>query len=335
MAQMKNINCLLNSNIWTNHIFCNNNNLLNHHHKYSELHNKIIYPRQIVRIHRGKTIFKTESLLAREFTLNRLGMDQVKELKIQIAKIMKECKLSFDQFQHNDNYTLFSSIARMQKKGCNKYAHIIKFFTDHSSNELKRILKHRLDQWNLTLARHNYNPLDLDYLQKLNENLTTLQYDMYHRYIQYKINKGTLKTNRLLRFHNDDITEGMCTFCNSHIETIPHLFWECRVVKSFMRMAARLLNDIWPQKLNQNLNMKTFLFGDLNSWHTPFNFTNTLIKHYIWEQRKHKEPLSAPHFIIYFKKQIKEWNKVQTMSDTNANLQFLLKPEYRNSIRTW
>ena len=78
-----------------------------------------------------------------------------------------------------------------------------------------------------------------------------------------------------------------------------------------MRMAARLLNDIWPQKLNQNLNMKTFLFGDLNSWHTPFNFTNTLIKHYIWEQRKHKEPLSALHFIIYFKKQIETRKKHQ------------------------
>ena len=223
----------------------------------------------------------------------------------------------------------------MQKKGCNKYTNIIKFFTDHTSNALKKILKHRLDQWNHTLAQLRYNPLDLEYFQKLNKNLTTLQYDMYHRYIQYEINKGTLKTNRLLRFHNDDTTEGMLNFCNNHIESIPHLFWECRVVKYFMRMTARLLNDIWPQKINQNLNMKNFLFGDLNSWHTPFNFTNTLIKHYIWEQRKQKNPLSAPHFIIYFKKQIKEWYKVQTMADLNANLQFLLKAEYKNSIRTW
>merc|ERR1712155_495873 len=134
MAQLKNINCLLNSNIWTNHIFCSTNSLLNHHHQYSELHNKITYPKQLVRIHRGKTIFKTESILAREFNLNRLGKDQVKDLKIHIIKLMKDCRLSFDQYKHNLNLTLFGSIAQMQKKGCNKYTHIIKFFTDYNSS---------------------------------------------------------------------------------------------------------------------------------------------------------------------------------------------------------
>ena len=336
MAQLKNINCLLNSNIWTNHIFCNSTNLLNHHHKYSELHNKISHPRQLVRIHRGKTIYKTESILAREFNLNRLGKDQVKELKIQITKLMKESRLTFDQFKHNQNHTLFSSIAQMQNKGCNKYTHIIKFFSDHNSNTLPNILQHRLDQWNLTLNQLGYNPIDMEYLQELNKNLTSLQYDMYHRYIQYKINKGTLKTNRLIRFHKDDTTDGLCTFCNSLIESIPHLFWECRAVKSFLRMTARLLNDFWPQKLNSNtLNMKTFIFGDLKSWHSPFNFTNSLIKHYIWEQRKQKSILSASHFIIHFKKQVKEWYKAQTMPESNVNLNFLLKPEYRNIIKNW
>ena len=159
---------------------------------------------------------------------------------------------------------------------------------------------------------------------------------MYHRYIQYKINKGTLKTNRLIRFHSDDNTEGLCTFCSSHIESIPHLFWECRTVKTFLKMSARLLNDFWPQKINRNtFNMKTFLFGDLNSWHSPFNFTNTLIKHYIWDQRKQKGILSSAHFIIYFKKQVKEWYKAQTMPDSNVNLKFLTRPEYKNIIKQW
>ena len=93
--------------------------------------------------------------------------------------------------------------------------------------------------------------------------------------------------------------------------------------------------DFWPQKINRNtFNMKT-LFGDLNSWHSPLNFTNTLIKHYIWDQRKQKGILSSAHFIIYFKKQVKEWYKAQTMPDSNVNLKFLTKPEYKNIIKQW
>ena len=184
----------------------------------------------------------------------------------------------------------------MQNKGCSKYANIVTFFSDHDSYNLKKILIHRLTQWNhITLNQLGYNQLDLEYLNQLNTNLLTLKCDMYHRYIQYKINKGTLKTNRLIRFHNNNTSEGRCIFCNDHIESIPHLFWEFWAVKSFLRMSVvRLLNDFWPIKLSRdNLNMKNLIFGDLNSWHTPFVFTNTLIKHYIWEQRKHKNTLSS------------------------------------------
>ena len=60
-----------------------------------------------------------------------------------------------------------------------------------------------------------------------------------------------------------------------------------------------------------------------------------LIKHYIWEQRKQKGILSSAHFIIYFKKQVKEWYKAQTMPDSNVNLKFLTRPEYKNIIKQW
>ena len=120
------------------------------------------------------------------------------------------------------------------------------------------------------------------------------------------------------------------------MESIPHLFWECRIVKSFLRMSVGLLNDFWPLRLDRsNLNMQSFIFGDLKSWHSPLNFTNTLIKHYIWEQRKHQGILSSPHFIIHFKKQVKEWYKAQTMPEAQVGLSFLTLREYRDKIMTW
>jgi hypothetical protein len=52
------------------------------------------------------------------------------------------------------------------------------------------------------------------------------------QWFQYKVNHMILATNYLL--HKMKINDvNTCSFCNNHIETIKHLFWDCQLSSSF------------------------------------------------------------------------------------------------------
>ena len=54
------------------------------------------------------------------------------------------------------------------------------------------------------------------------------------RFFQYKLQLKRLNTNIDLSKWKEDQTD-RCTYCQTHPETIIHLFWECEVIKSLWR----------------------------------------------------------------------------------------------------
>ena len=332
--QQNNINVFMNSNLWKNTIFHDNSHPLNPNYNYHHVSKIINFPRDLIIKYKGKYIFSTIAKLTRKYNLTPQGTTHIKALRDHVIDVMLRHSLNFDKYKHNTQMTAIGAIACLQKKGCNQYTQLLNEFDTQHKHNIQQALNHRIEQWNSFFISHRMPPLTLDILLKMNTNLLTMKCLMYYRHIQHKINKGTLKTNRLVRFHNGG--DSSCTFCNAEIETIPHLFWLCPHVSHFLKSATRALSRIWPLQLNDtNMSLLNFIFGLPESWHSPYNFTTTIIKHYIWKNRKAKCPLYIPSFIDFFKKEMTEWYYAEITHESEVKLTFLRHNPYKDICIQW
>ena len=332
LMQPNDINIFMNSNLWKNTIFHDNKHPLNPHYNYPAISRIINYPKDLLTTHKGKYIFSTIAKLTRTYNLTTEGVKHITSLRNHIITLMKSLSLSLDNYKHNSQLTAIGVIATLQKKGCNKYAKLLLKHDTKHKRELNQALNHRIEQWNKFLNNRQLPPMTMDILLKMNTNLLTLKCQMYYRHIQHKINKGTLKTNKLIKHVGD----GSCTFCHNESETIPHLFWLCPVTANFLKLSTRALGSIWPCKLdNNNMSLLNFIFGLPESWHSPFNFTTTIIKQYIWDCRKKGTPPILPRFLNYFKYEMSEWYHAEIAVDSEVALTFLRHPPYKNVCINW
>ena len=53
-----------------------------------------------------------------------------------------------------------------------------------------------------------------------------------------------------------------CTFCITHNETIPHLFWSCDTVQRFWLMFETFVNEKCINMINMKLTEDFVLFGN-------------------------------------------------------------------------
>ena len=78
-----------------------------------------------------------------------------------------------------------------------------------------------------------------------------------------------------------------CTFCKNEIESIEHLFFDCRVVKCFWGVVSQYLQNFYDEF---ELNRKNVLLGFLTET-SYFNFLIIVIKNYIYHCKlKEKYP---------------------------------------------
>ncbi len=107
--------------------------------------------------------------------------------------------------------------------------------------------------------------------------------DTYLRSFQYKIMHRILPTNYSL-FKMKISNESLCTFCNSYIESLEHIFWECTSSKNIWLSINESL-ELEQKFENFKFNKETIFFG-YNS-DTPhisgINIFITLIKSYIYK----------------------------------------------------
>jgi len=96
------------------------------------------------------------------------------------------------------------------------------------------------------------------------------------RSFQFKINHNIIFTNEKL--HRIGIKDSPnCSFCNSHIETLPHLFAECEIIKNIWE---NIINDLLPPYGIRNLTTENILLGIILK-----EKQNNIINHIILEAK--------------------------------------------------
>jgi len=115
------------------------------------------------------------------------------------------------------------------------------------------------------------------------------------RYFQYQILHRYIGTNEnLYKFGYTDTNR--CTFCNTEIENIPHLFWYCSFVTRFWKDVQE---NILDNKVT--LNMKDVILGIFHIETCRYNFVILHAKKYIYNSKCNKSALN----IIAFKNVLK------------------------------
>ena len=120
------------------------------------------------------------------------------------------------------------------------------------------------------------------------------------QWFQTRINHRILGTNWLLNKINNNNNPN-CSFCNSEVETIEHIFWECRCTQTFLQ---HFLQQLGNHNMNINLTMKSFILGQYDIENNK-NITNTIIlwtKYYIFKTKLNNGNLSLLSFKNHLRK---------------------------------
>ena len=120
---------------------------------------------------------------------------------------------------------VFCIITHLSTHGCNKWTQLLKVSLMQKSK-----ITHYENNWTQNMVEN----FEVGFWQKAYSNVSNLNFDNKIKNMQYTINRGTLKTNRIISKFKAEVSE-LCSFCNTEIETISHLFHSCSLVREFLR----------------------------------------------------------------------------------------------------
>ena len=114
------------------------------------------------------------------------------------------------------------------------------------------------------------------------------------RWFQFRINHFILGTNKLL-FKIGKCDSQLCTFCDSDIETIIHVLWECDVVQNFIKS----ISDYLARKnLIFEPTRDNFIFGSPSEDLDCHNNILVTIKFYIYKTKCLNKPLNLQSLLF-------------------------------------
>ena len=149
-------------------------------------------------------------------------------------------------------------------------------------NELKTIIrtKTKFDHSSKQKWNDKFDNLNWKYIFRICHKTTT---DTKIKWFQYRLLYRTLPTNRFLSLRKIKNTS-LCDFCNSHEETIPHMFWDCQHVQTFWNELYNALLSKIPHLHNLRLNEQLILFGWKEHCRTdrPFDLILLAAKYHIY-----------------------------------------------------
>ena len=99
-----------------------------------------------------------------------------------------------------------------------------------------------------------------------------------------------------MKINNDN----KCTFCNDEVETILHLFWECK-------FSQKLIKDVFSNIFNSPLTVdkNEFIFGNFLEKDETKNVLMLFTKKYIYSCKMHKSNLVYNAAKLYIAHQYK------------------------------
>jgi hypothetical protein len=184
------------------------------------------------------------------------------------------------------------SLINMSAKGCSKWTKLKK------RTIVGPGVRKREEKWNESLGRIQ----GIYFWNSCYSNLALVNFDNRLKWFQFQINRGTLKTNRIVSKFAQDVNS-MCSFCNVTEENILHLFWECRYAQNLINevMAFFEINNPFYAIRYER---RAFLFC-VGGAPTEIKFILALhLKLFLWKCRCKKNMPTTNQFITYFSKEI-------------------------------
>ena len=173
----------------------------------------------------------------------------------------------------------------------------------------------------MILLKHNFKPSKIFYLKYINQIVTpptsqkrwlehfdidTHEWKKYYALpykttnhskllnLQFKISHRILATNKKLKLFGIKDSD-ICDFCNIEVETISHLFWECKVTKIFLNTIFAKLEESCALTIAGS--EKVIIFGLLPfSDNIAINNFLLITKCYIYKKSHQMSPLYPNEF---------------------------------------
>ena len=137
-----------------------------------------------------------------------------------------------------------------------------------------------VDKWIADLGQALH--IDRDFISRSFQLIRKATISPKHRVFQFKLIHRCLVTNKSLYDWKLKDTN-ICTFCESHIETIVHLLWDCTKVQSFWKEVFDWIKEVTDT--NIIFNSKEILLGIDNNNLTFYNAVFIMVKQYIYACR--------------------------------------------------
>ena len=124
----------------------------------------------------------------------------------------------------------------------------------------------------------------------------------YSKWFQLRILHRIISTNKFLYVINVK-DSNKCSFCNAHIETILHLFYECTVVQGFWNAFFQWLKGECPHLSNLHPSNKDIIFGinNLSQTDVVVNLFILLGKQFIYKCKLNNNNLYIQQFKLFIK----------------------------------
>ena len=136
------------------------------------------------------------------------------------------------------------------------------------------------------------------------------------RNFQYKYIQRIIATNKYL-FKCNLSNTNLCDMCSEHIETIEHLFWECKHIQYLWNQLTTFLEkqqlNIKLSLLNISLGVNTFNIQEVND---AVNYIIILMKYFIFSMKYRKQTPTMNCFINYLKLKIQIEKEIALNNDT-------------------
>ena len=284
---------LFQCSIWNSHIFLRNNTVCKKFH-YRSLFDKITYPLEIIKKDQGINMFLNDDEMSLKFGV--YSTEEFVSLKVVISQSLQRLGISMENshivrpFQPITNL-----ISNLSAKGCNIWTKVLK-----NKNLCNKKLIERERKWEVSLGNMQGNY----FWDKCYKNIQDIFFDNKIKLFYYYIVRGTLRTNRTIHHHVDNISN-LCTFCDQNVETIMHLFWECQVVRTFYEVIKEKMDEDYPI-FRGTFTLKTFLFGIREEkMYSTQNFYALHLKRYVWIARCKKVLPEYYSFFNWFKSELR------------------------------
>jgi hypothetical protein len=187
----------------------------------------------------------------------------------------------------------------LKQKSPNKFIYNVQAENIRQELEIKPQVK-----WNNLFENLNWNEIyKIPFESTIDNKLRSFQYKYLMRIIP---------TNNYL--YKCNITEtSLCDFCNSNVENIQHLFWECQLVRAFW---TELDNYLLQQIINIHMNFRTICFGVEKSFNsTTINCIIIIGKYFIFKNKYAKTIPVFGNFITY----VKKFEQIERMISNNKD----------------